>query len=244
MARLGRLGRLVDDEVAADGAAEGVRGRLQRLCTVLTGVLPASGAGVSLLTEDQIGGAAAAAAAAGPNSNEIEELQFSLGEGPGIDAFRLGRPVLEPNLAERGMRRWPGYAPAAHGYGVRAVFSLPLQVGGARLGALDIYREEPGSLSARALSEAATFADIAVRFLIDAQATTGDGETAAAGVDDVLAYRAEVYQAQGMVMVDLGVSLVDAMARLRGHAFADGRPLSEVAADVVAGTLYLGRDIS
>jgi len=47
MARLGRLGRLVDDEVAADGAAEGVRGRLQRLCTVLTGVLPASGAGVS-----------------------------------------------------------------------------------------------------------------------------------------------------------------------------------------------------
>ena len=236
---MARLGRLIDEELAPDGAPEGIGGRLQRLCTVLTRVLPASAAGVSLLTEGQVGGGTAAVW--GPNSRELEEVQFSLGEGPCIDAFISRRPVLEPDLPGRGMRRWPGYAPAAQDFGVRAVFAIPLQVGAARLGALDIYRAEVGSLSAKALSQAVTFADIAVRLLLDGTHTTTDGETVT-GVDDLLAYRAEVYQAQGMVMVDLGVSLTEAMARLRGHAYAEGLPLSDVARDVVAGTLKLDRD--
>ena len=235
---MARLGRLIDDERAVDGSPEGTCGRLQRLCTVLTRVLPASGAGVSLWSEDQVGGGTAAVW--GPNSREIEELHFSLGEGPCIDAFTSRRPVLEPDLLGRGMRRWPGYAPAAHDFGVEAVFAIPLQVGAARLGALDIYRQEPGSLSAAALSQAVTFADLTVNVLLDGQDTAnGDGETLT-GVDDVLAYRAEVYQAQGMVMVDLGVTLTEAMARLRGHAYAAGRPLSEVAHDIVAGYPEVG----
>lgn len=237
--RIARLGRLIDDERADDGFPEGMRGTLQRLCMVLTRVLPATAVGVSLLTEDQLSGGTAAVW--GPNSHELEELQFSLGEGPCIDAFRSRRPVLQPDLPGRGMRRWPGYAPAAHDYGVRAVFAIPLQVGAARLGALDIYRDAVGSLSAEALSQAVTFADIAVIALLDGQATTAGDETVSS-VDAVLAYRAEVYQAQGMVMVDLGVSLTEAMARLRGHAYAEGLPLSDIARDVVAGTLKLERD--
>jgi len=236
---MARLGRLIDDEFADDGFPEGMRGRLQRLCKVLTRVLPASAAGVCLLTEGQVGGGTAAVW--GPNSHELEELQFSLGEGPSIDAFTSRRPVLEPDLPGRGMLRWPGYAPAAHDYGVRAVFAIPLQVGAARLGALDIYREEVGSLSAKALSQAVTFADIAVTLLCDGQDTTAESETVTS-VDDVLAYRAEVYQAQGMVMVDLGVTLTEAMARLRGYAYAEGLPLIDVARYVVAGTLKLDRD--
>lgn len=236
--RLARLGRLIDDEPAVDEAPEGVRGRLQRLCSVVTRVLPASGAGVSMLTEE--GSDGATAAAWGPNSQAIEELQFSFGEGPCIEAFTSRRPVLESDMPRRGMRRWPAFAPAAHDYGVRAVFAFPLQVGGVRLGALDIHREVPGPLTAVALSQAVTFADIAVRLLLDGQ-HAADGGTVS-GVDDVLAHRAEVYQAQGMVMVDLGVSLAEAMARLRGHAYAQGRPLGEVAKDVLAGTLELERD--
>ncbi|MEP7333358.1 MAG: GAF and ANTAR domain-containing protein, partial [Terracoccus sp.] len=212
---------------------------LQGLCTVLTRLLPASAAGVSLLTEDQLTGGTAAVW--GPKSHELEELQFSLGEGPSSDAFRSRRPVLEPDLPGRGMRRWPGYAPAAHDYGVRAVFAIPLQVGAVRLGALDIYRDEVGPLSVAALSQAVTFANIAVSVLLDGQAMT-PGNEKVASVDDVLAYRAEVYQAQGMVMVDLGVTLTEAMARLRGHAYAEGIPLSEIARDITAGTLKLERD--
>ena len=58
-------------------------------------------------------------------------------------------------------------------------------------------------------------------------------------VNEVLAPRLEVYQAQGMVMVDLGVSLTEAMALLRAHAFTVGRPLGDVARDVVTGRLRL-----
>lgn len=236
---MARLGRLIDDELAEGGFPQEMRAKLQGLCAVLTRVLPASAAGVSVLTENQLSGGTAAVW--GPNSDELEELQFSLGEGPCSDAFRSRRPVLEPDLPGRGMRRWPGYAPAAYDYGVRAVFAIPLQVGAVRLGALDIYRDVVGPLSVAALSQAVTFANIAVSVLLDGQAMT-PGNEKVASVDDVLAYRAEVYQAQGMVMVDLGVTLAEAMARLRGHAYAEGLPLSEIARDITAGTLKLERD--
>ncbi|MEP7333492.1 MAG: hypothetical protein ABI692_15550, partial [Terracoccus sp.] len=116
--RMARLGRLIDAELAEGGFPQGMRGKLQGLCLVLTRVLAASAAGVNLMTEGQLSGGTAAVW--GPNSDELEELQFSLGEGPCSDAFRSRRPVLEPDLPGRGMRRWPGYAPAAHDYGVRA----------------------------------------------------------------------------------------------------------------------------
>ncbi|WP_295696732.1 GAF and ANTAR domain-containing protein [Lapillicoccus sp.] len=235
--RLALLGRLIDDEPAVDGSLGVTAGRLERLCTVLARVLPASGAGVSVFTEGRIEGGTAATW--GPDSRAIEELQHSLGEGPCIDAFTSRRPVLEPDLLGRGIQRWPAYGPAAHAYGVGAVFALPLQVGGARLGALGIYRAEPGPLAALTFSQAITFAEIAVGLLIDGQ--DADGGTVS-GVDDLVAYRAEVYQAQGMVMVDLGVTLSEAMARLRGFAYSDGRPLSDVAHDVLAGILQLNRD--
>ena len=192
------------------------------------------------MTEDHGGGGTAASNSA---CRQIEELQFSLAEGPCIEAFSSRRPVLEPDLAERGWRRWPGYAAAAQECGVRAVFAFPLQVGAARLGALDVYRDEPGSLSSQALRDALTFAEVAVGILLDGPRAAADGDLAP-GLDDVLIDRAEVYQAQGMVMVDLGVDLTEAMARLRGHAYAQNRFLIDVARDVVAGRLHLDRDTS
>jgi AmiR/NasT family two-component response regulator len=60
-----------------------------------------------------------------------------------------------------------------------------------------------------------------------------------ASLDDLLTPSMEVYQAQGMVMVDLGVSLADALVRLRAYAFVEGRPVAEVARDVVAGRVRL-----
>ena len=233
--RIAQVDALINDEPAASDEAAGVIGRLQRLCSALVRALPASGAGVSLINEDHTGAGMAAASA--PLSRRLEELEFTHGEGPAVAAFASRRPVLEPDLAGRGMRRWPGYAPAAHEHGVRAVFAFPLQIGAARLGALEIYRDEPVPLSAEALRQAFTFAEVALDLLLDGQ----EGATAA-GLDGVLAHRAEVYQAQGMVMVDLGVTLTEAMARLRGHAYAENRYLSDVARDVVAGKLTLDLD--
>ncbi|HEV7148638.1 MAG TPA: GAF and ANTAR domain-containing protein [Pedococcus sp.] len=238
--RLAHANQLIDDEPPTPKAAPGTIGRLERLCSALSHSLPATGVGLSLLTADNYGGGTVAASSAA--SRELEELQFTLGEGPSIDAYTSRRPVLESDLPAHGMSRWPGYASAAQAHGVQAVFAFPLQVGAARAGALDIYRDEPGSLTAAALAQAVTFAEVAMGLLVGEQHDASEGHTST-DLDDALEYRLEVYQAQGMVMVDLGVSIGEAMARLRGHAYANDLSIGEIAREIVAGTLTLNRDM-
>ncbi|MEV0129177.1 GAF domain-containing protein [Dactylosporangium sp. NPDC050688] len=136
------------------------------------------------------------AVASDPRTARIEELQFTLGEGPCIDAFASGRPVLVSDLAGEATSRWPMYTPAGRDAGVRAVFAFPLQIGAARLGVLDVFRARPGSLSRAELGQAFTFADLMVVTLLDGQEWAGAGE-----FDEMFEHRAELFQAQGMVMI-------------------------------------------
>ena len=207
------------------------------MCRAAAGALSASGTGVSVFTDDAVRGVCAAS---DPRSERVDELQFVLGEGPCVDAFDIRRPVLIADLAAGATVRWPMYTPAVRENGVRAVFAFPLQVGDARLGVLDVFRDSAGALSADQFTDALTFADVTVSALLEAQEGTGD-----AGGDDIgdaAERRAEVFQAQGMVMVQIGGTISDAIARMRAYAYAEGRGLSEVARDVVAGRLSFDRD--
>ena len=73
-------------------------------------------------------------------SQLIEELQFTLGEGPCVDAYQQDKVVAEPDLAEPVAERWPAFTPPALRAGVRAVFGFPLRVGTVRLGAQPLPR--------------------------------------------------------------------------------------------------------
>jgi hypothetical protein len=201
----------------------------------VTHELPATWVGISLVEDGQVGGTVTGSDA---HARGLEDLQFDLGEGPCVDAVHARRPVMEANLGGAGFGRWPAYAPAAYHRGVRGVFAFPLQVGVLCVGALDLYRDRSEPMPADAVGSALAFADIAMDMLVDGQANASPGEVKP-DVDAVLAPRLEVYQAQGMVMVDLGVSLAEAMALLRAHAFTLGRPLANVARDIVAGRLRL-----
>ncbi len=197
---------------------------LERACIDAVLALSASGVGVSVMADNGVHGMAAAS---DPHTARVEELQFTYGEGPCIDAFAAGTPVLVSDLADGATRRWPVYTPAVRAEGISAVFAFPLQIGAARLGVFDVLRTLPGPLSRSDLGHALTIADAMVTLLLDGQAH-GD----AAGALD-LGNRAELFQAQGMVSVQLSVTLAEAMVRIRAHAYAMDRPLSEVAADVV-----------
>jgi len=221
------------------GAPDGVVGALQKLCGAAVGMLAASGAGVSVMAED---GARGVAAASDPASARIEELQFVLGEGPCIDAFASRRPVLVPDLTDGAVNRWPAYTPAAHDEGVRAVFAFPLQVGAARLGVLDVFRARAGPLTGDQLRQAFAFTDLAVRTLLDGQERTASEDTD--GLDGAISNRADLFQAQGMVMVQLGVSLAEALVRIRAHTYAENRRLNDVAHDIVARRLHFDPDHS
>jgi hypothetical protein len=241
---------LVEREPSLPDDKDDVVGWLQRLCRVAARDLHASGVGVSVFSDSS---GPVSVAASGSRHALVEELQFMIGEGPCIDAFTLRRPVLTPDLTAAA-GQWPGYAPAAQAYGVRSVFAFPLHVGAARLGAVDVYRATVGELAAATVVRALSFAEAALSALLDAQghadsaaddAVDQDGEGRfgpAAAALDAQDGRREVYQAQGMVSIQLGVPIEEASARLRAHAFARDRRLSDVALDVVGRKLRFTPD--
>ncbi|MEV0459208.1 GAF and ANTAR domain-containing protein [Catellatospora methionotrophica] len=218
---------LIRREPAADGE-RGLATGLRRLCGAAGRALSATGAGLTVMADGGLRGMTAASDAA---TERLEELQFTLGEGPCVDAYESMRPVLIPDVADGAMSRWPVYAPAVHAEGVRAVFAFPLQIGAARLGVMDVFRAGPGMLAPDELTLALTFAEVAVSTLIDGHDREGRADS---WVDDPLGSRAELFQAQGMLMVQLGVTLAEAMVRMRAHAYVHDRSLYDVAADVVA----------
>lgn len=171
-------------------------------------------------------------------SARLEEFQFTTGEGPGADDFRLGSPMLIPEL-DSVAARWPGFVSAAVAAGAQAIFSFPLQAGAIQGGVLSLYRARPGPLGAEELADALVFADIALQLLLDVSSGI-IGSPGYQPLDGVPGARAEVHQATGMISVQLGVSLEEAFARLRAHAFASGAALGDVAGDVVRRRLRFG----
>jgi hypothetical protein len=165
-------------------------------------------------------------------SARLEELQFTTGEGPGTDEFWLGSPVLIADLVSAAAR-WPGFVPEAVAAGARAMFVLPLQAGAIRLGLLSLYRALPGPLPAGALADVLVFADVALQLLLDSAAGVS-GVPEYGPLDGLSDRRAVVHQATGMISVQLGVSLEEALARLRAHAFAASAVLGDVATEVVS----------
>ena len=122
--------------------------------------------------------------------------------------------------------RWPAFTPKVIDVGARAIFGFPVRIGAARIGALNLYRDRPGPLSDDQHADALVMADVIARTVLDFQAHTEPGSIPAEFDTDI---HAVVHQAAGMVSVQLDISVADALVRLRAHAFAADRPLTEVA---------------
>jgi len=210
----------------------------KRLCEVAAEALVMTGAGVMLMSGDVPRGSVCSS---NPVSGLIEDLQFTLGEGPCVDAYESDRPVLEPNLPSPSTARWPAFTGPALDAGARAVFGFPMRVGAIRLGALNFYRDSAGPLGAEAHSDALVMADVAARAVLAMQARALPGSLAIA-LEANAEFRLVVHQASGMVAVQLGVGVTEALIRLRAQAFANGRSLSEVAEDVVARRVRFDRE--
>jgi hypothetical protein len=209
-----------------------------RLLSACAGALPVTGVGLALMNEN--GPAGTIAATDGP-AVTLEELQFTLGEGPCVDASRTGRPVLQPDLAVTAPVRWPAFAAGALTAGIRAVFALPLRVGVIRLGVLDLYRLSPGPLSAGEISEALSFSDAATLLLLHLQAGH-PGAGPPPGLFPVLDDRAEVHQATGVVSVQADVGLAEALLLLRARAYAEHREIGELSRDVLEGIVVFRQE--
>ncbi|SED98334.1 ANTAR domain-containing protein [Streptomyces sp. 2231.1] len=241
--RSARIQALVAEQAALRGARVG----LLDVCTAAVAALPVGGAGVSAMSR---GRASHPLCSTDSVSQQLEELQLTLGEGPCLDAFVLGSSVLCTDLlAGELQRHWMVFADAALEAGARAVFAFPLQIGAISPGVLDLYSSNSVELDADEVADAMAFADTATLLLLDAGISetgvpsdtgasgtdmTGTDRPDAASFDDLGDYRAEIDQATGILMVQLGVGVEEAFIRLRAHAYARGTRISVVAADVVA----------
>jgi hypothetical protein len=218
--------------------ARGIADLLHRLVCAASTALDLDGAVVTLKSVDD---SEAIAAASDPASRAHAELEFSVGEGPAHDAFAQGRPVLVPDLCGTQGATWPGYATAAHAAGIGAVFAFPLQVGDSRFGVLSMFADVPRVLDEGERSQCLALSELATEVLLDSSASTSDGEIDP-DLKSALGFRSEIYQAQGMVMVTLGLGLPESLAVMRAHAFANGRKLIDVSIDIVEGRLDLDED--
>jgi GAF domain len=170
-------------------------------------------------------------------AERVADLHFLLGEGPARDAARLGRPVTAADLTSAASRRtWPVFAGAAQAAGVRTVVAVPLLVSELRIGLFGMCSRYPIALSAEQTAEMEGFAEIALGLVLD--------RLPAADVDRWIAREAEVHQACGIVSVQLGVGVDESLLRLRARAFSEGRPLSEIAHEVVTRRLHFSPDSS
>jgi GAF domain/ANTAR domain len=227
--RIGQILSRITDARALDAALPA------RLCAECLSVLPVSGVALALMSD--AGPSGVVLAATDERARQLEELQFALDEGPCVEASRSDHPVLHPELTASGSARWPRYGAAALDADVHAIFAFPLRVGAIRLGVLDLYRDTTGPLSTVELADASAFADAATVVLLYLQDHPGpDGERSA--LTGPIDSRAEVHQATGMIAVQLGVSLAEALLRLRAHVYDSGQSVTDVAAEVVARRLH------
>jgi hypothetical protein len=175
----------------------------------------------------------------------VEDAQLTLGLGPAHDALARAVPVLVPDLAGESRARWPLLAAAVQLGG--ALFAIPLTLGATRVGVLDLYRSRPGPLTEPELGASLDVAELVATLLLlssewdlaspGAEEDGGLWPPATGSVDDRV-----VHQASGMVSVQLDRTVGDALLLLRARAFADGRPLLDLARDVVARRVRLDDD--
>lgn len=165
----------------------------------------------------------------------LELFEAQADEGPCVDCYRSGRPMVNVKLGEAD-GRWPRFAPQAVRAGFRSVHALPMRLRGLTIGALNMFRTEEGRMreadvvAAQALADVATIAILQHRAAVDAQLLSEQ-------LTQALNTRIVIEQAKGVVSESAGLDMQQAFALLRRHARKNNLRLADVAHAVSTKTL-------
>ncbi|WP_197519836.1 GAF and ANTAR domain-containing protein [Pseudonocardia sp. HH130630-07] len=184
-------------------------------------------AGAALVSDGAVHGLVSA----GPDGPR-SVLSAGFGQGPGGECARTGRPIVCTDLAAV-RPRWLSFTARAAQFGITGAWALPVPGGSGPLGALLLLGRgtEPPNLGvAGILAEAAAVRVSDRRERDRVEAETGQLRAA-------LHSRIPIEQAKGVLSVWTGRDVDTAFDLLRSHARRNGRPLAEVAADVVSGDI-------
>ncbi|HMD91341.1 MAG TPA: GAF and ANTAR domain-containing protein [Trebonia sp.] len=192
-------------------------------------LLGASAAGVVLADPR---GELRVAAASSEEVGLLELFQLQNDQGPCLDCFRTGRPVTAADLAAAA-QQWPRFAQAAVQAGFRTVQALPMRLRDQVIGALNLFRAEPGAFDPADLRIAQALADVATIGLLH-ERNVRRRETVAEQLQAALNSRVVIEQAKGKLAERLGIDMDRAFTMLRDYARNTNQHLTDVARDFVA----------
>lgn len=205
---------------------------LHTLATRSVELLDVDAAGI-MLADPQGGLHVMASSAEEARLLELYELQNN--EGPCLDCFRSGRPVARDDLLQ--MRAsWPAFTEQLRGIGFHSAQALPLRLREETIGALNLFRLEPGRLSEADLRIGQAMADVATVGLIQERAISA-GELLATQLQTALSSRVQLEQAKGVLAQRAGLPMDEAFQVMRAFARGHNHRLSDVAAQIIDGTL-------
>lgn len=164
---------------------------------------------------------------------ELFELQAE--EGPCLDCYRTGEPVVNQDLAAVNLR-WPRFAPEALVAGFHSVHALPMRLRGTVIGALTLFHVEPGEMGEPDIAAAQAMADVATIAILSHRAAR-EAQVVNEQLNVALNSRIVIEQAKGMVAERTGRSMEEAFSTLRNHARNHNLRLAGVAQDVIDGRL-------
>ena len=206
------------------------------LLTLLTDrcvdVLDVEAAGIMLMAPE---GDLRVMASSSETMRVLELFELQSHEGPCLDCYRTGRPVVNQDLATID-GRWPRFAVEALAAGFHSVHAIPMGLRGTILGALNLFHIEPGDMrqadidAAQALADVATIAILQHRAAVEAQVVNQQ-------LQHALNTRVVIEQAKGMLAERAGLNMEQAFAQLRNHARSHNRRLVDVANDLISGAL-------
>jgi GAF domain-containing protein len=166
---------------------------------------------------------------------ELYEVQAS--EGPCLDCYRTGEPVVNEELASA-MERWPYFAPVASEAGFRSVSAIPMRLRGTTIGALNLFQADSSGLSDADLSAVRAFADVATIAILQHRAVE-DAHTVNAQLSHALNSRIVIEQAKGVLAERAKLDMEEAFGWLRHHARNHNLRLVDLAHDFIDGNVPL-----
>ncbi|MEV0936556.1 GAF and ANTAR domain-containing protein [Streptomyces phaeochromogenes] len=204
---------------------------LRLLTDRCVGMLGAGAAGVLLADRD---GKLRVMAASDEQVRLLELFQLQNDEGPCLECFRTGAPVIVPDLT-REIDRWPRFVTAAHRSGFGAVQALPMRLRDEVVGALNLFRATPGPFDPAATLIAQALADVATISLLQ-QRTTHRSTVLNEQLQTALNSRVLIEQAKGKLAERQNIDMEQAFTALRGYARSHNRRLVDVARAFINGS--------
>lgn len=195
-------------------------------------VLDIAAAGILLVDP---GGDLRAMASSSDAMRIVELFELQSREGPCLDCYRTGRQVVNQDLTAAGSR-WPQFAPVAVAAGFRGADAVPMRLRGDIVGALNLFRSDPGSLNPDDVLAAQALADIATIAIIQ-NAAALDARRLNDQLSEALNSRIAIEQAKGMIAERETIDMEQAFGGLRAYARNHNERIVDVAARIIAGTL-------